>query len=206
MNDTLPVIFATSQGTAAGHSGSLALEWRSAIADIIVETHDRIVGKTVKQSLAAMPVWLMRNLRCDTLQGFSTLGSALLEAHGDEVPLENAVQISVGWPSLESMAATATQLTTKLAAGPLAHVVHGYHRFRRYGPRMLRALDIRAAAVAEPLLDAAQIIGGKDKTVARPLTFLRRGSKWYRHLNAAGDDGLRRGCCLVPSARGIPFW
>ena len=115
----------------------------------------------------------------------------MLEAHGDEVPLENAVQISVGWPSLESMVATATQLTTKLAAGPLAHVVHGYHRFRRYGPRMLRALDIRAAAVAEPLLDAAQIIGGKDKTVARPLTFLRRGSKWYRHLNAAGDDGLR---------------
>jgi len=161
--------------------------------DTIVETHDRIVGKTWREakSRCDASVAAAKSAMQDTLQGFSTLGSALLEAHGDEMPLENAVQISVGWPSLESLVATATQLTTKLAADPLAHVVHGYHRFRRYGPRMLRALDIRAAAVAEPLFNAAKIIGGTDKTVARPLTFLRRGSKWYRHLNAAGDDGLR---------------
>ena len=170
-----------------------ALEWRSAIADTIVETHDRIVGKTWREAKSRCDANVAdaKSAMHDTLQGFSTLGAALLEAHGDEVPLENAVQTSVGWPSLESLVAAAAQLTTKLAADPLVHVVHGYHRFRRYGPRMLRALDIRVVAVAEPLLDAAEIIGGTDKIVARPLTFLRRGSKWYRHLNAAGDDGPR---------------
>ena len=170
-----------------------ALEWRSAIADTIVETHDRIVGKTWREAKSRCDASVAdaKSAMHDTLQGFSTLGTALLEAHGDEVPLENAVQISVGWPSLESLVATAAQLTTKLAADPLTHVVDGYHRFRRYAPRMLRALDIRAATVAEPLLDAAQIVGGKDKTAARPLTFLRRSSKWYRHLKDAGDDGLR---------------
>ncbi|MCP3972557.1 MAG: Tn3 family transposase, partial [Rhodobacteraceae bacterium] len=169
------------------------LEWRSAIADTIVETHDRIVGKTWREakSRCEASVAAAKSTLHDTLQGFSTLGAALLEAHGDEVPLENAVQTSVGWSSLESLVATAAQLTTKLAADPLAHVGHGYHRFRRHAPRMLRALDICAAPVADPLLDAVQIIEGTDKTAARPLTFLRRGSKWYRHLNAAGDDEPR---------------
>ena len=124
----------------------------------------------------------------DTLQAFSTLGSALLEAHEDQASLEEAVRNAGGWSSLKGIVATAAQLTDTLAADPLAHVVHGYHRFRRYAPRMLRILDIQAASVAVPLLDAAGIIAGKETTGTRPLTFLRRGSKWQRHLNAVNDD------------------
>ena len=133
-----------------------ALEWRSAIADAIVETHDRIVGKT----------WREAKSRCDaraedakaalkdTLQSFATLGSALLEAHEDRASLEEAVDNAGGWLSLKGLVATAAQLTDTLAADPLAHVGHGYHRFRRYAPRMLRALDIRAAPVPSPAADA----------------------------------------------------
>ena len=170
-----------------------ALEWRSAIADAVVETHDRIVGKT----------WREAKSRCDTrrddakaalkdtLQAFSNLGSALLEAHEDQVSLDEAVRNAGGWSSLKGLVATAVQLTDTLAADPLAHVVHRYHRFRRYAPRMLRILDIQAASVAVPLLGAAGIIAGKETTAVRPLTFLRRGSKWHRHLNGEGDDSDR---------------
>ena len=170
-----------------------AVEWRSAIADAVVETHDRIVGKT----------WREAKSRCDacaddakaalkeTLQAFSTLGSALLEAHEDRASLEEAVQNAGGWPSLKGLVATAAQLTDTLAADPLAHVVHGYHRFRRYAPRMLRLLDIQAAPVAVPLLEAAGIVARAETTVTLPLTFLRRGSKWHRHLNADEGDGQR---------------
>ena len=170
-----------------------ALEWRSAIADAIVETHDRIVGKT----------WREAKSRCDaraedakaalkdTLQSFATLGSALLEAHEDRASLEEAVDNAGGWLSLKGLVATAAQLTDTLAADPLAHVGHGYHRFRRYAPRMLRTLDIRAAPVAEPLLAASTIIAGTETTEILPLTFLRRGSKWLRHLNADGGDAGR---------------
>jgi len=168
-----------------------ALEWRSAIADAIVETHDRIVGKT----------WREAKSRCDaraedakaalkdTLQSFAALGSALLEAHEDHASLEEAVGNAGGWLSLKGLVATAAQLTDTLAADPLAHVVHGYHRFRRYAPRMLRALDIHAALVAEPLLAASKIVAGTDVTPARPLVFLRRGSKWQRHLGGEDDGG-----------------
>ena len=169
------------------------VEWRSALADAVVETHDRIVGKTWREAKSR------RDARAedakaalkDTLQSFASLGSALLEAHEDRASLEEAVGNAGGWVSLKELIATAAQLTDTLAADPLAHVGHGYHRFRRYAPRMLRTLDIRAAPVAEPLLAASTIIAGTETTEILPLAFLRRGSKWLRHLNADGGDAGR---------------
>jgi TnpA family transposase len=167
------------------------VEWCSALADAVVETHDRIVGKT----------WREAKSRCDaraedakmalkdTLQSFATLGSALLEAHEDRASLEEAVGNAGGWVSLKGLVATAAQLTDTLAADPLAHVGHGYHRFRRYAPRMLRVVDIQAAPVAEPLLAASKIVAGTDVTPARSTAFLRRGSKWLRHLGGEDDGG-----------------
>jgi TnpA family transposase len=168
-----------------------ALEWRSAIADAVVETHDRIVGKTWREAKRACDAQAddAKAALKDTLQGFSNLGSTLLEAHEDQAPLIEAVQNAGGWSSLRGLVATAAQLTDTLAADPLAHVIHGYHRFRRYAPRMLRALDIQAAPVAEPLLAATAIVAGTETTADRPVTFLRRTSKWHRYLN--NDDGYR---------------
>ncbi|MGR3718704.1 MAG: Tn3 family transposase, partial [Paracoccus sp. (in: a-proteobacteria)] len=168
-----------------------ALEWRSAIADIVVETHDRIVGKTWREAKSRCDARMddAKSALKDTLQSFKTLGAALLEAHEDRASLEEAVGNAGGWISLKGLVATAAQLTDTFAADPLAHVGHGYHRFRRYAPRMLRALEICAAPVAEPLLAASVIIAGRETTDGRPLTFLRRTSKWHRHLN--GDDEHR---------------
>ena len=157
-----------------------ALEWRGAIADAVVETHDRIVGKTWREAKSRCDARMddAKLALKDTLQSFKTLGAALLEAHEDRASLEEAV-------------GNAEQLTDTFAADPLVHVVHGYHRFRRYAPRMLRALDICAAPVAEPLLAASAIIAGTKMAAVLPLTFLRRGSKWLRHLDAEADEASR---------------
>jgi len=167
------------------------LEWRSAVADVVVETHDRIVGKTWREAKSRSDACVAeaKSTLKETLKGFSTLGSALLEAHEDQAPLEEAIQNAGGWSSLRELVATAAQLTDTLAADPLAHVVQGYHRFRRYSPRMLRALEIKAAPVAEPLLTAAEIIAVGETTAVRSRSFLRRTSKWHRHLK--DDDGHR---------------
>ncbi len=92
-----------------------ALEWRSAIADAVVETHDRIVGKTWREAKRACDA---KAALKDTLPGFSNLGSALLEAHEDQAPLNEAVQNAGGWSSLRGLVATAAQLTDTLAADP----------------------------------------------------------------------------------------
>lgn len=78
-----------------------------------------------------------------------------------------------------------------MAADPLAHVGQGYHRFRRYAPRMLRTLDIQAAGVTAPFLQASTLIAVDERPDERRVGFLRRGSKWHRHLNTREEDGHR---------------
>lgn len=170
-----------------------ATEWAAAIADAAVETHDRIVGKTWRDAkkLCDTRITDARSSLQETLRSFKGLGAALLEAKGDGASLDAATEAACGWVHLECMVATAAELTDTMAADALAHVVHGYHRFRRYAPRMLRALDIHSAAVASPLIQAAKIIADDQKDAPRQTSFLRKNSKWHRHLNTQEPDDNR---------------
>lgn len=167
-----------------------AIEWRAAITDAIVETHDRIVGKTWRDAkqLCDARINDARSDLQDTLRSFKSLGAALLEAKGDGASLDTATETACGWSRLESMVATAAELTDTMAADPLAHVMQGYHRFRRYAPRMLRALDIHGANVALPLLQATKIIIGDQTGMPLRCDFLRRNSKWHRHMKSDDAD------------------
>lgn len=169
-------------------------EWAAAIADAVVETHDRIVGKTWRDAkkLCDARIADARSSLQETLRSFKDLGAALLEAKGDGASLDDATETACGWAHLESMVATASELTDTMAADALAHVGHGYHRFRRYAPRMLRVLDIQNAPVAAPLMKAARIIAEDQDDTPRQTAFLRKSSKWHRHLNTQepGDNRL----------------
>ena len=133
------------------------VEWRAAIADAVVETHDRIVGKTWREAkrLADTRIDDAKTTLPRILRTFTGLGAALLEAQNDGASLEHAVSSGPGWSGLRDLVEAATRLTDTMSVDPLAHVGRGYHRFRRYAPRMLRALQIEAAPVAMPLMAAA---------------------------------------------------
>ena len=184
------------------------VEWQAGLADALVETHDRIVGR----------IWREAEKMCDariadatttvrrTLRSFTDLGQALLEARHQPAMLEQAVSGKLGWDGLQDLVAVAERLTDTMSNDPLAHVAQGYARFRRYAPRMLRALDIQAAPVARPLLEAASLIrDGRAHT--EPRAFLRPTSKWRRHLDAQpkGDKRLWEDRRPVPSARRLPL-
>ncbi len=168
------------------------IEWAAATADAVIETHDRIVGRTwgeAKQLHDARAAET-RGAVTATLDGFAALGRSLLDAHGDGASLEDAVARGAGWDRLDRLVATARTLTDTLGDDPLAHVDQGYHRFRRYAPRMLRCLDLAAAPVARPLLDAVTAIAAKGELPATD-DFLRPHSKWRRQLRAKGEDDAR---------------
>lgn len=126
------------------------VEWAAAIADTVVETHDRIVGA----------IWRDAKRICDTrvseaqaeiettLAGFETLGATLLMAKGDEAAIAGAVDASCGWGVLENLVVNAGELRKTVKADALTHVEKGYHRFKLYAPRMLAALDIVFAATS----------------------------------------------------------
>ena len=168
------------------------IEWATATADAVIETHDRIVGRTWREAkqLHDTRVADSRGGNTATLAGFAALGGSLLEAHGDGASLDDAIARAAGWEHLTRLTATARTLTDTLGDDPLAHVDQGYHRFRRYAPRMLRCLDLEGAPVARPLLNAVTAIATKGTPPATD-DFLRPHSKWRRQLRAKGDDDAR---------------
>ena len=172
-----------------------AMEWRGAIADAVVETHDRIVGQTFRSAkrLCDARIEDSRAVLHDTLDAFRTLGAALLEAKGDGAPLEEAVATAGGWQKLEGVVAAADQLSDTTSADPLAHVVQGWPRFRRYTPRMLRALEIQASGAGEPILAALRAIGAgfRDSTAPSCAAIPGALGRWHQHINARPADDRR---------------
>ena len=173
------------------------VEWRAAIADTLVETHDRIVGRISREAKrrADLRVEEAHADIQDTLGSFRGLADALMEAKSDGSSLEDAVEISCGWGHLERLAVMAGQLTDTVRADPLEHVAKGWHRFRLYAPRMLKALDIDCASVARPLLEAAAVIQDGRDIAADAVAFLRPRSGWRRQLREERTE--REGLWIV---------
>ena len=140
----------------------------------------------------------------DTLKSFAEIG-APRSMHRMMASRWAMSSRGVRWDG-KTLVAMATGLTATMADDPLNHVLDGYHRFRRYAPRMLRLLDLRAAPVALPLLEAVTALrtGLNDAAMT---SFLRPSSKWHRHLQAqrAGDARLWGDRGAVPSARCVPL-
>ena len=141
------------------------VEWKAAIADAVVETHDRIVGRTWREAkkLCDARIDDARTALPRILSTFTDLGTALLEAQDDAVPLGHVVSSDPGWAGLRDLVEAATRLNDAMSIDPLAHVVRGYRRFRRYAPRMLQVLEIEAAPVAAPLMSAGRSDPGRPR-------------------------------------------
>jgi TnpA family transposase len=156
------------------------IRWHAAISDAVVETHDRIVGRTWREAkrMADAKIEAAQASVKDTLLSFKSIGASLLAAHNDDQSLEQAIE----WSDLEDLVATAGKLTGTLTADPIGHVTCGLGRFQRYAARMLRVLEIEAAPVCQPLLKATHLIRDKVAGHVCPTGFLRPKSKWHVHL------------------------
>ena len=169
------------------------VEWGAAIADVVVETNDRITGKVWREArkLAELRVQQAQVDIASTLAGLGSLGATLLLARGDDAALAGAVDASCGWDDLGALVAMATQLGQTVKADALDHIVKGFHSFKLYAKRMLTALDISGVAVAQPLLDAAAIIREGRDIPSRSLAFLTPRSNWRGHLRKPDTDAER---------------
>ena len=101
------------------------VEWRAGLSDAVVETHDRIVGKTWRaaQKLCEARVADAKAAVRQTLQSFADLGGALIDAQDDAASLDQAISGKLGWNGLRDLVATAARLTDTMSADPLAHIV-----------------------------------------------------------------------------------
>ncbi len=130
----------------------------------------------------------------------------LLKANGDDSSLQDAVEVSCGWGSLETLVAKTGQLTETVKADPLEHIIKGYHRFRLYAQRMLKALKISGATAVRALLDATAVIRDGLDIAAGAVSFLRPRSNWRKHLRSrqAGKGFGSLPCCSICAMRSGP--
>ena len=143
----------------------------------MVETHDRIVGRTYREAARTCEGQLGDETAAvrEALRAFAELGTALIGARDTGEALNAVIADRPGWEGLGDLVARAAALTNSVASDPLNHVLGGYSRFRRYTPRMLRTLDIEASPVAKPLLEAVDVL--RSDATAGPTVFLRPNSK-----------------------------
>ena len=167
-----------------------AVEWELFLADAVVETHDRIVGRTYREAARTCEGQLGDETAAvrEALRAFAELGTALIGARDTGETLDAVIADRPGWEGLGDLVARAAALANTVASDPLNHVLGGYSRFRRYTPRMLRTLDIEASPVAKPLLEAVDVL--RSDATARPTGFLRPNSKWSRLLRSQSDHRL----------------
>jgi TnpA family transposase len=166
------------------------LEWQRDIADAVIESHDRIVGKLFRSSERTkdQQVFDQQALIQQTLAQFADLGALLLAAHENGEGLEEAIEQSGGWSIVENMVNNALYTNQKMEADPLDYVVNGYPRFRRYIPRLLATLPIKNARAVAPLMTAMKTLDHLNKTGKRslpkntPISFAR--PKWRKRLQS----------------------
>jgi len=162
------------------------------LADAVIETDDRITGKLYRscERLSEAKIAEGSAAANGVLAAFAEIGGALIAAKGDDASLDDVIARRPGWDAFQSLVASAASLTNPLAADPMAHVLDGHPRFRRYAPRMLALLDIEASPAEEPPLEAVrQLRSGRIETASTG--FLRPGSKWHRHLRAQPEGDHR---------------
>src|SRR3546814_4244324 len=85
------------------------LEWRSSLADVIVETHDRIVGRLYRASERHCNTRIADEKAAvrDTLKSFAEIGGALLGAQDDGTALDGIIATGPGWERFRTLVATA---------------------------------------------------------------------------------------------------
>ena len=112
------------------------------LADAVVETHDRLVGRTYREAARACEAQLGNETAAvrEALRAFAELGRALLGARDAGETLDAVIAGGPGWEGLGDLVAKAAALASTVVSDPMNHVLGGYSRFRRYTPRMLRTL------------------------------------------------------------------
>lgn len=165
-----------------------AVEWHAAIADAVVETHERITGRLYRDAerLCATLAADHRGSVADTLHIFAQVSRALVHAHAAGKDASAVIERTVGWTGLRRLAATAATLTSAIEADPLDHLATGHARLRRYAPRMLEALPLRGGQAATALMTAIEALramnrrGRTGPLASLPLGFAR--PKWRERL------------------------
>ena len=116
-----------------------AFEWEMFLADAVVETHDRIVGRTYREAARTCDAQLGNETASvrEALRAFAELGTALIGAKDTGAALDAVIADGPGWEGLGDLVARAAALANTVAAVgglqplPALHAANAAHAGHR---------------------------------------------------------------------------
>ena len=186
-----------------------AVEWKMFFADAVVETHDRIVGRTYREAARACEAQLGDETVAvrESLRAFAELGRALRDT-GEA--LDAVIADGPGWEGLGDLVAKAAALASTAVSDPLNHVLGATavsaatrreccarwtsRRRRRPSPCWKRSASCAATARRGRPASCGRIRGGAGCCAPNPITASGRWRCLFHLRDAfrAGDVWLAR--------------
>jgi TnpA family transposase len=150
---------------------ALALEGTATVIDECVALHDRIMGKLFNAARNRHQQQFQQSGKAinDKVRLYARIGQALLDAKQTGADPFVAIESILSWQAFAASVTEAQQLAQPEDFDFLPGIGAHYATLRRYAPQFLRVLNLRAAPVAQELLEAIAVLCALNTDHARKL-------------------------------------
>ncbi len=183
---------------------ALAIEGMATVTDEIIDLHDRILGKLFndarkkhQQQFQASGKAINAKVRL-----FGRIGQALLDAKQSGSDPFAAIEAVMSWNAFAANVTEAQKLAQPDDFDFLPRIGDSYATLRRYAPKFLDVLKLRAAPAAKNVLDAIEVLRGMNSDNARkvpadaPTDFIK--PRWQKLvITDAGIDRRYYELCVL---------
>jgi TnpA family transposase len=174
---------------------ALAIEGMATVTDEIIDLHDRIIGKlfNVAKKKHQQQFHASGKAINDKVRLYGRVGQALLEAKQTGGDPFAAIESVIPWEKFAASVTEAQELAQPADFDFLHRIGESYATLRRYAPKFLAVLKLRAAPAAKGVFDAIEVLRGMNNDNVRqvpvdaPTEFIK--PRWAKLvLTAAGID------------------
>ena len=175
---------------------ALAIEGMATVTDEIIDLHDRILGKLFnaaknkhQQQFQASGKAINVKVRL-----YGRIGQALIDARQSGRDPFTAIEAVMSWDAFTESVTEAQKLAQPDDFDFLHRIGENYATLRRYAPKFLDVLKLRAAPAAKNVLDAIEVLRGMNTDNARkvpadaPTDFIK--PRWQKLVMT--DAGIDR--------------
>ncbi len=175
---------------------ALAIEGMATVTDEIIDLHDRIIGKlfNVAKNKHKQQFQASGKTINDKVQMYGRIGQALIDAKQSGGDPFAAIETIMPWDTFIASVTEAQTLARPADFDFLHHIGESYATLRRYSPKFLAVLKMRAAPTAKGVLDAIDVLRGMNSDNARkvptdaPTAFIK--PRWAKLVLI--NDGIDR--------------
>ena len=174
---------------------ALVVEAIATVTDEIIDLHDRVMIRLMALAKAKHQDLFHKSGKAvnDSVKLFGVIGRALVEAKQQGTDPFAAIEAIIPWAAFSASVSEA-EVLAQPTFDYLRLLGDSYGTVRRYAPRMLDVLELKAAPTAQDILDGVNVLRRMNRENLRkvpadaPTSFVK--DRWEKLV--AGGDGIDR--------------